>query len=250
MDTTRIREWYHNKVRISDEIVAAHGQEGEPDAEILLCCATSALASLMWPGENIDRRRLVEFLVQLADPALRVRKISVPLLANKLEDGGDRDSAIRLRARFLPAEYASVIDGDVDQDEAVIENALLALSKGQIRESSYAATIYTGVRCGLVHEYQLSSNLESWGVSERVDVPSYVNLRVLPDPGRVEAYARAQGIDLSGAMIALARPRRFLHFPYVYLRSVLTSAAESAFDCWNSSESWEQPIPSPWWIDG
>lgn len=250
MDTKGYREWYRTKVEIADEIAKSHEKQSEPDAEIILCCANSALAAQMWPGDRKDQKRFIEFLIRFAAPTLAAQKISIPMLANKLEDKGELDSAIKLRERFLPAMHARVIDGTVDQDESVILEFLTTLSRNEIRESSYAASIYMDLRCALIHEYQLSSYLEFECVSDRTDIPSYVNWHILPADADVDQVANLHGISVPEAVFALARPRRRLCFPYNYIRDVMISAAESAFNFWDTSTSWNQSTPQPWWIEG
>lgn len=236
MDTTDFREWYASKVEIADQIIKSHERQGEPDAEILLCCANSALAAQMWPGEGIDKKRFVQFLVQFSDASLSLQRISIPLLANRLEAKGDLDTAIKVRRTFLPV-MPIMLNGDVDKDEETVRMEFPSLTRKEIRSCSYASSIYVDLRSGLVHEYQLSSHLIPYTLSDRTDIPSYVNLRdTTLDP-------------TTGSIIVGGETRRYLHFPYQYIRKALASSAESAFRHWDTCTPWNQPEPQSWWVE-
>ncbi len=236
MDSRHFREWFHKKIEMANAIVKAYGTEGEADAEILLCCATSALASKMWPGEGKDRKRFVEFLVQFSDPGLSLRKISIPLLERRLEKKGDLNTSIRVRRHFLPF-MPVILDGESDKEEQDVSIAFPSLQSEEIRSCSYAAAIYLDLRCALIHEYRLSPHLVPFAHSDRTDIPSYLNLQDgVPDP--------VTGTFVSG------ETRRYLYFPYQYLVRILASSAESAFAYWDTCASWDQPEPQPWWIEG
>jgi len=139
MDTTDFRGWHSSKIQMADEIVRLYGTKGEPDAEILLCCATSGLAALMWSGKGLDQRRFIEFLVRFALPDTHVKRISIPLLAEKMEEKKDDSSAQLRRNKFLPQNPALGVDGDqIDQCESIIFTLLPHLARKEVRESSYA----------------------------------------------------------------------------------------------------------------
>lgn len=235
MDTEHFRSWYSKRVKIAEEIVTNHGPEGEADAEILLCCSISALAAQMWPGEGIDKKRFVQFLVQFSDERLCVRKISIPLLEKNLEKS-DFNTAIRVRRKFLPG-MPIMLDGDADKDETEVMAMFPSLSRKEIRNSSRASSIYVDLRSGLVHEYQLSSHLVSYTFSDRKDIPSYVN--------------RQDNVpDLTAGTFVTGETRRYLHFPYPYIRKISDTAAQAAFGYWEKQNSWDQAEPQSWWVEG
>lgn len=236
MDTKHFRSWYSRRVQIAEEIVTNHGSEGEADAEILLCCSICALAAQMWPGEGIDKKRFVQFLVQFSDASLSIRKISIPLLEKNLEKS-DFDTAIKVRREFLPVRPI-VLDGGADKDEAEVMAMFPSLSRKEIRNSSRASSIYIDLRSGLVHEYQLSPHLIPYTLSDKTDIPSYVNLQdTTLEP-------------TTGSIIVRGETRRYLHFPYPYIRNVSDTAAQAAFDYWKKQNSWNQPEPQSWWAEG
>lgn len=237
MDTSNYREWYFQRIKIADEIVANHHYKGEADAEILLCCGISALAAQMWPGEGIDRKRFVQFLIQFAESSLAVQKISVPLLASKLEAVGNLDSAIKVRRTYLPVRSV-LLDGDVDKDDTEIMAKFPTLSRKEIRGCAYASSIYADLRSGLVHEFQLPSYLVPYKVSDRTDIPSYVNLQNAVDN------------PVTGELFVVGETRRYLHFPYEYVRQVSETSANAAFEIWEKQNSRKQAEPQIWWVEG
>ncbi len=82
MDTTRDREEFRHRLRVADLVADTQISDAKLDAEIVLCCAFSALASQIWPGEGKDKQRFVQLLVELAPATM---KISVPALASDSE---------------------------------------------------------------------------------------------------------------------------------------------------------------------
>lgn len=251
MNTRRYRDWYDSKLQTCDLIVASLGSASYPDAVILICCATSALAAQMWPGTGIDRRRFTEFLIEFAPDQAIVKRISVPVLVAKLTEFGQTHEASQLKQSFYPLHDTQVLTSDdVDQDEATIRRLLPAVSTRQIRESSIAGILYSDFRSALVHEYSLSPYLRSFNQSWREDIPSYVNMSIGPDDATVREFANTYGIDEPSAMSALSRSQRFLHLPYQFVRQLLFDVVQSAFRFWDAQPSWNRPAPSRWWIQG
>jgi hypothetical protein len=251
MNTSRFREWYSSKVQTADEIVNNRGDTAEPDAEIILCCANSGLAALMWPGDRIDKFRFTQFLVEYASPQTNIQRVSIPVLIGRLETDGDNTAAMVLRRQFYPQSDLEIVDGDkVDQLESVVKGVLPHIATKDLRESSCAGIIYLDLRCGLVHEYRLSTYLASFSMSSRTNVPSYVNMLV--EPNEVEVKAKMQEFGISEELVraALAKHKRRMHLPYEYVRNVMVSSADAAFAYWDSATSWERPEPATWWIQG
>jgi len=238
MDTASFRQWLEARLQISEGLKAL-GEGAEADAEILLCCVISALAAAMWPGDRIDRFRFVEFLVRFADPSHQVKRISVPLLVAQLRANKKTNEMVRLKDEFYPGRRELVVTGEeIDQSEVKVLRALKGVARKDIREASYAGVLYSEFRSPLIHTYRLSRNLEPWGVSERTDVPTYVNLHKPNDPTEVQRYARRRKVSEAEAVLTLTSSERYLYFPYRYVRSVVTSAAEGAFGFWEGARKW------------
>lgn len=251
MNTAGFRRWYSGKIQLTDQLIKNHSDNATPDAEILLCCVNSALAAMMWPGDRIDQKRFIQFLIDFAPKETTVHIISIPVLMARLKDKGGTALAQVLVEKFYPKSDVRVLKGhEIDQPEAAVIELLPTLSIKEIRHSSYASIIYTDLRCGLVHEYQLSSYLSSIGMSDAASVPSYVNILREPDEAEVDKVAKQFGISHVTARSAISTIDRRLHFPYMYIRNTLSRAAEAAFDCWDTMLSWKKPKPSSWWIEG
>jgi hypothetical protein len=230
MDTKRFHEFFQSKIELGRLVIKEMGEQAEPDAEIILCCALSGLAAILWPGTGIDRQRFIQMLVDFdfSQPSANLRQISIPVLASQLRDEGDVSSAINLKAKFFPGHPSEFFDPKVvDQDEATVSAVSNSLSLKTIRRASYASIIYTDLRCALVHEYNLSENMTSFNLFDIHNAPSYLHMNF--EDGRT---------------------RMLLHLPFGYLVDALTNITEALFAYWRTSSSLEKPRPLSWWADG
>ncbi len=252
MDTTTVREWYQDRLDIADAIVDTFGDEGLFDAEILLCCAMSALAARIWPGERIDRFRYVQLFVDFAPDPAEVKRISVPRLHEKLKAKKEEiASAQVLESRFLAGLEDRVLTGpEIDQSEQTLTALLPAISLGRLREASYAAILYQDLRCGLVHEYSLPPHMIDFGLSRRQDVPSYVNVMATSNlEGEVMISGELSADELETELLSSESTKR-LYLPYRYVRRLSLNVAGGVFAYWDTASEWCRPIPQPWWLGG
>lgn len=227
MDTTNYSQFFEQRLELARWIVTDKGKDFEADAEIILCSAIGALASKLWPGTGIDRQRFTELLVNFSSSKVDLRIISTPVLAWQLRSHGDLSSAIDVAKHFFPGHPKEVLEPTVvDQDESVIITAFNHLDKKTIRQASYASIIYRDLRCGLIHEYDISEPITPVNLFEIYNSPSYLNM----------SYANGQN-------------RRLLHIPFEFLVNVLSSITESLFTYWSIATKWEKPHPSNWWVD-
>lgn len=272
METRIFREWFQERINVADEIVSQHGSKAESDAEIILCCAISALAATVWPGKGIDRKRYIQLLIEFTPPKFDVQKISVIHLVSSLQDKAQLDAAnILISARFKselaylsksPMTYG-YLDGEplyagtlspifdpaeVDLDEVEAFELIPKFEKSEIRRSSYASIIYSELRSGLVHEYELFPNLASRGWPGKEDQLCYINFLKLPKEDAVSDVAKRCGISEEQARNALSRTERRLYFPYSFIRNLIKETAESVFVYWESAEEFTKPKPASWWI--
>lgn len=261
MDTTYYREWFNGRVEIADTIVETFkGTNAEYDAEILLCCAISALAAKIWTGDRIDRFRFIQLLV---DFNLNLTTISIPLLIEKLKKDNKGKEAQILEKEFNLEEKTKILVArEVDQFEIRINEILPDLQIAEIRKSSYADIIYSDLRCGLIHEYTLCENLTGYGMSNNKNEPSYVN-RVEDNINKILNYyqnKKSNCVDgsQSDSDDQMIKPvtllnytvKKLLYFPYIWLKKILISSAEEVFNYWDTAESYKKSIPEHWWIEG
>ena len=61
MYTDPYRNWFSTRVVIANDLISRHKTIGEPDAQIILCCAIGALSAMRWPTAG-DNRRFIEFM--------------------------------------------------------------------------------------------------------------------------------------------------------------------------------------------
>ena len=281
MDISYFEDWFQKRLKIADSIVATFGKEANSDAEILLFCAASSLATIVWPRSDNknpgDKKRFVQFLIEHSSqthPPLDT--ISVDLLIRQLLNGSRTDEANVLIQKFFRSEYAyfskshmyyyddgpkhiqyaagtlsSIYHPDeIDVTEEKIRELVPELSRREIRRCSYASVIYSNLRSGLVHEYEPTGNVAEFGWNKSGDRLAYINSLVMPDEKDVKTFADQYKIELQEARDALAQTQRRIYFPFDYIRDVITGAANSLFAYWRNASELSRTEPTDWWMDG
>jgi hypothetical protein len=271
MLTTVQRQWFQKRVDLADELVQHHARQGEPDAEILLCCAISALASQMWPGKGKDKKRFVQLLVDYSPNSAYIQRVSTCVLIRQLQQKGATVEADKIIAHRFPSklayygkspmEYAYNGSGlhagtlsqivhpdDIDVAAAEVLTLMPILQK-EVRKASYVSIIYSDLRSGLIHEYELSDNLSTQGWQYDTDTLSYVNYLQMPDEKDVENLAKTYNIPLQEARDTLVTSRRRLYFPYRFIRQISIDTANSVFDYWDRAGEFTRSEPTKWWIE-
>lgn len=248
MDTTAVREWYQSRLEIADAIVDRFGEAGQFDAEILLCCATSALSARIWPGQKIDGFRYVQLFVDFAPDPAEVKRISVPKLHEKLKDIGDIASAQVLETRFLAGLEDLLTAREIDQSEETLTALFPSMPLRLLREASYAAILYQDLRCGLVHEYSFPPHMIDFGLSRRQDVPSYVNVITTPNLHEEVIISGELSVDELEMEWLSSESIRRLYLPYRYVRRLSTNVAQGVFAYWDKASEWCRPRPPSWWF--
>jgi len=276
METSYHREWLQKQVEKADKLLEVYGKEGTADAEIILCCTASALASTLWrrrENDRFDRKRFVEFLVKFSNSNPSIEKISICSLARYFEQKKKDNELNIIIKNFFGSEfnykektsfeygetgnglYASALSEiiepeDIDVAEDKIQTIVPVLKLSEIRKSSYANIIYTDLRSGLIHEYEVSGNLSWFGRARNGDKICYMNFIEFPAENDVQNLAKKHSIKPEEARDALSRTQRRLFFPYTYIKEVVVTSAISLFEYWEATSKFEQPYPLKWWADG
>jgi len=188
------------------------------DAFLILSSAMSAIASEVWPGEGIDKKRFTELLVKYSNVSPSPSMVSVPLLYHSLDN--DAISKSIVKSSFLKFNHGRILtDMDVDKNENELKAVLEKLDLRSIRKYSYACLFYTEFRSGLVHEGEVSENAYPVPITQRQAAVSYSNWE-------------------SSRLIVF-------HFPWIIeiLRSI-------AFNLDPIFESLPLPSPKRWWTEG
>src|SRR4051812_45553630 len=109
-----ISDFVNDKLRVAEALAAGGCGGGYVDAVIIMASLVSAMASDLWPGTGIDRRRFVELWVRYGEP--EARRVSVPLLTQFLRDTGRSSEADMITAshplELFRAGSTSVLVGD------------------------------------------------------------------------------------------------------------------------------------------
>lgn len=252
-DTQPYRSWFKGRLANADGL----GRQPHSslfdvnDAEVILCCALAAAAADTWPGRRLDERRFVEFLVEYARNAKpSVTCTSIPLLHAQLRmlDKRDEEALVKWKAeaqRMLEDKINQATDGtrlrlrwdEIDETHDIVVGWLMNSSiepkevQKKVRKATYAAIIYSDLRCGLVHELRWMDRLGRMSFDPSTE-PHYVNY-----------------FDQT------VNPWR-LCFPYEYLRRVVEDAMNAACDWLDTSREFiderlpTRPRPSCWWAEG
>ena len=160
------RDWAQRKSLIATRLARGECDGGYGEAVLVLCAAISAMAAEAWPGDRIDRRRFIEFLVRFSPGPVSVQTVSVPLLLGRLRDTNAALEERAIRKAFADVQPSRVLTGtDVDRSEAAILAVCPGLALALLREFSYANLIYQRVRSALTHEYRTGEKTVSFSMT-------------------------------------------------------------------------------------
>jgi len=143
-----MREFLQDRIRLVRELL----QNDTPNAAysdltLILCTVISACASIRWPGRGFDRNRFVELLVRLSPEDHHATWISVPALIN----GGHLEESDTPYENGNSTRIFRDEEIDLPYDEARVKYP--TVTSQQLKAVSYAALIYSWLRCGYVHGY-------------------------------------------------------------------------------------------------
>jgi hypothetical protein len=216
-------EWASRKATIAEHLNRGECGGSYAEAIIVLCSAISAMASEVWPGSNIDRKRFVQFVIEFSNQSSVPATISMPLLVGHLRDDGNRVDSEKLNKAFVNFDPSRiVIDRDVDRNEDEVLVLCPGLSRSYLRRFSYANILYERVRSPFVHEYHPGERTTSWPMTEQRDAcVSYVNWVYHPDR---HIFIHADWL------VALTR--------------------ELGVNAEHEAKSFSRQSPTTWWVEG
>jgi hypothetical protein len=174
------------KTTLARRMLAGDCGGGYTDAILVLSSLLSSLASELWPGEFIDRKRFVELWVRYALPA--ASRVSVPLLAQTLYSQGAQASIVELKklrpevfVMFPEHPDSLVLSGDrADLSETEVAKGCPSLSLKIIREHSYPNAFYQNVRNPAVHRYGVGDYASVFPGGTRNHTIGYANVMEKP----------------------------------------------------------------------
>ncbi len=214
-------KFIYKKISLAEKIYNGENDGGYNEIVLIFSAVLSSIASEMWPGKNIDRKRFVELLVKYTPFSLKAKYISIPVLWQKFIQINDFDSQIILEKKYNLKGYQLLTDEEIDSTEDYIFEILPKLTEKEIRKYSYAQIFYEYVRSPIIHEYQISDSADQIMVTQRDVLVSYNNTLIFP-------YKR-------------------IYFHFRWMKEITTSLIErlNSFDIELPSE-----LPIKWWIDG
>jgi hypothetical protein len=196
---------------------------GYGESVLVLSAAISAMAAEAWPGERIDRRRFIEFVVRFSGGSVRPETISVPLLVGKLRDTKAIAEVSSIRKAFADFQHSRILIGkEVDRTEREILALCPTLSQKLLREFSYANLLYERVRSTLSHEYRTGEKAVSMSMTDDDSVAvSYYNWSHDPD--------------------------RYIYFHVPWLADLTVELGRRAD---TEAHNFPLTLPGAWWIEG
>jgi len=181
------------------------------------------MAAEVWPGQSIDRRRFVQFLIEFSNQPPFVASVSTPLLVGHLRDDGKTAEAATIKNALLDFVPSRVVtEKDVDRSEDEILRLCPSLQHSYLRRFSYANILYERVRSPFVHEYRPGEKTTSWPMTDYPDARvSYVNW--VHDPDR----------------------HIFMHTSWLAALTREVGAQAEA-----EAKTFPRVLPMTWWVDG
>lgn len=144
------------------------------EALLIISGILSATSRILWPGENLDRKKFVELLIKYNKTENDFSTISLPILNESKFLTKDQEN--KLLKDYNQKSYSQVfISKDIDLPEHVIVAICPDINLKKLREYSYANLFYKYVRSSIVHEYSVSDFASSVPMTRRSDFVSYIN---------------------------------------------------------------------------
>lgn len=214
------QEWVQQKVQIAERLYNRECSGSYPESVLITSAVINAIATELWGGKGIDKKRFVELLVKYVKIDPTPTTVSVPLLVQDLFGKGRKTEAKLLQESYLDICDSLVITGNnVDKSEIEIQSLCPSLELSTLRKNCYATIFYEEVRSGYVHEYSPGERSDSHPMTGARDaMVSYTN--------------------------TVDKPRR-IYFQINWLKKIALLAAKNV-------DSLDLPLkkPTKWWIEG
>ena len=191
------------------------------EAISLLTMILNAIASYIWPGENIDRKRFIETCIKYPKVHYGADLISVPILYKNICE--PEKNILENKFPFAFSGYEGIPDtmvlcgADIDMYEDDLKD--LGILHENIRKYSYANLLYTELRCGFAHKYSMGKQACKYPMAKKSQSVSYVN-------------------EIKG---------RKIHFHYNWMETICSSLIDYFYGI---GEIRELNRPKKWWIEG
>lgn len=218
----KFKNWVNKKIEISAKLNDGELGGGYAESMIILITVISALSSIVWPGDHIDRKRFIELLKKFTNTTPETTRISIPLFINELKNTSRNKEASVLQNEFMNYMDSRVITWDeVDKTEDEIIKICSNLGYQEIREFSYASVLYKELRNSYIHEYHSGKKADPFPMTSKSNAyVSYVNW-----------------LDSS---------YRHIHFHFEWIKEIVLTVAD-ALD--NIEKMLPLEYPKSWWIE-
>lgn len=164
-----MKAYLQRKIAFARSLAQAGSNAEYGDVCVVLSAILSGCSSVRWPGRGIDRSRFTEMLIRYSKPEHGADLVSIPILLN---DGLIDLASTRYSA---PGESCRVFAGEeIDLPMSEARNRFPAVDDQKLKDRTYAALIYSWIRCGYAHEYHLAGDTSHVPATRRSANVSYV----------------------------------------------------------------------------
>lgn len=235
-----LEKWVEDKLKIATLLEEGAAGAGYAEACLVISAILSGIASDLWPGRDLDRKRFVELWTRYAPEELGASLVSTPSLIKDLEDKGKYEEATVLRntnrEAFGPGFEARVVTSDfVDMPVKEVLRMCPNLHLKQVRKHTYGSLFYERIRSAYVHEYRIGHQATAYPMGRSGVGVSYANTwrDVTPE-------------SHGDSVIGWAEIYREIHFEVNWLCQLVRGVVR------NVAADWGKPLPEPehWWISG
>jgi len=208
-----MRAFFLDRIRLVNELIAGGPNVDYADLVLILTAVISGCSARRWPGRGFDQNRFVELLITLSSSEAHCGYVCLPSL---LRAGliSERDTPWG-----PPREFTRILrDEEIDIPYAEARSRFSDIPTLVLKQHTYAALIYSWLRCPYAHEYCTGGSTSHVPATNRAARVSYIG-RILP----------------GGKIVRIAT------FHLEYLLGLAAHHAEAVPDS-------PQPKPRKWWL--
>ena len=173
-------DFVDNKISLCQKILDSKIGGSYFEVYLILSSVISGIASLIWPGRGIDRKRFVELLIRFDSSENEFSRISTPLLLDNFKNSSITN--IEVFKKYQEFQVSRILTGsEIDFNENYIVNVTKEIVIKDLRSFSYANIFYSEVRSSIVHQYELSKIASLFPMTIRRELVSYNNYLEKPN---------------------------------------------------------------------
>lgn len=148
-----MKEFLIDRIRLVNELIHIDTKVHYADLVLILTAVISACSARRWPGKGIDQRRFVELLIQHSLPEAHVNYVC---LVSLISDGLISEQDTPWGEKGMSSRI--FVDDEIDMPLAEAQSLFPSIPLRKLKRHTYAALIYSWLRCPYAHEYCLGEH--------------------------------------------------------------------------------------------